>query len=127
MSVLSNLLNSIKNAERAAKTEVFVKQTSKLCTEVLKKLQKANYIGEFEIIDDGRGKVYRIQLIHSINNCGVVSPRFPVKHKDVESWEKKFLPAQGMGLLLLSTSKGVMTHQEAKEKGIGGRLVALVY
>ena len=127
MTVLANLLNTIKNAERAAKREVYIKQVSNLSTQVLKKLQENGYIGEFEIIDDKRGKVYRVQLTHTINNCGVISPRFPVSHKEIEPWEKKFLPAQGMGVMLLSTSKGLLTHEEAKKKGIGGKLIAFVY
>jgi len=46
---------------------------------------------------------------------------------EYEKWEKRFLPAFDFGLLIVSTSQGVMTHKEAREKGIGGRLIAYVY
>jgi len=62
-----------------------------------------------------------------INDCGVIKPRFPVKKNEFEKWEKRYLPSPDVGLLVISTSKGVMTHREAKELGIGGVLLAYVY
>jgi len=40
---------------------------------------------------------------------------------------KRFLPARDMGILVVSTSEGVMSHHEAAEKNLGGRLLAYVY
>jgi small subunit ribosomal protein S8 len=127
MSTLSNLLSAVKNAVRVGKGEVLARPTSAICTQVLKIMQGRGYLGEFEIIDDGRGKVYRIKLPHTINNCGAISPRTPVKAGEVEKWEKRYLPAQGFGLLLITSSTGIITHEEAKKKRVGGKLVAFVY
>jgi small subunit ribosomal protein S8 len=46
---------------------------------------------------------------------------------EFELWEKKFLPSREVGILVVSTSRGVLSHREAKEKGIGGKLLAFVY
>ena len=44
-----------------------------------------------------------------------------------EQWESRYLPAQDFGLLILSTSSGVMNHYDAKDARIGGKLLAFVY
>ena len=92
-----------------------------------KSLKKNNYIGEFEVIDDKLGGKIRIQLLGKINKCGVVSPRFAVAKSDYSLWERRFLPAVGIGILVVSTSKGIMTHTDAEKLNEGGRLLGYVY
>ncbi|MHA1369516.1 MAG: 30S ribosomal protein S8, partial [Promethearchaeota archaeon] len=41
--------------------------------------------------------------------------------------EMKYLPSKGFGFLIISTNRGLMTNEEAKEAGIGGRLIAYIY
>ena len=95
--------------------------------EILHILKKNNYIGEFEVIDDKLGGKIRIQLLGKINKCGVVSPRFAVAKSDYSLWERRFLPAVGIGILVVSTSKGIMTHTDAEKLNEGGRLLGYVY
>jgi small subunit ribosomal protein S8 len=45
----------------------------------------------------------------------------------MEKWEKRFLPSRNLGLIILSTNKGVMDHVQAKEEHVGGVLLAYVY
>ena len=123
---IANAIATIKNCEISGKDECYIKACN-LLKEVLKVMQKEKYIGEFEFIDDGKQGYFRVKLIGKINNCGVIKPRFPVKVKDFEKWEKRFLPARDFGILIVSTPQGVMTHREAKEKHIGGVLIAYVY
>ncbi len=127
MDTLANLLINIKNCEKVGKTEIISRPISKVSTSVLKLMQEHGYIGEWEIIDDGRGSVYKITLVHRLNDCGPIKPRTPIRHNEIERWEKRYLPAQGFGIIILTSSKGIMTHQEAKKKGIGGKLLAFVY
>jgi small subunit ribosomal protein S8 len=109
------------------KKECMVIPASSLASEVLKVLQRRRYVGEFEFIDDGVGGKLRVQLLGRINKCGAISPRFPVKSSRLVDWEHRYLPAVGVGTLIVSTPKGVMSHTEAQEKGLGGRLVGFVY
>jgi small subunit ribosomal protein S8 len=90
-------------------------------------MQLNGYIGEFEFIDDGRQGKFKVQLMGRINKCGSVKPRFPVKVGAFELWEKKFLPSRNVGIMVVSTPKGVISHREAQEKNVGGRLLAFVY
>ena len=126
-NVLANLFTTIYNNEIRHKKECLVVPASKLAGEVLRVMQRYGYIGEFEYIDDGIMGKFRIQLLGRINKCGVISPRFSVKKNEFVEWERRYLPSRDIGFLIVSTPKGVMTHKEAKEKGLGGVLVAYVY
>ncbi|NOZ76568.1 MAG: 30S ribosomal protein S8 [Euryarchaeota archaeon] len=127
MDPLSDAMSNLKNSERAGKPECIIKPASKLIGNVLKVMQDTGYIGEFEFVDNGRGGLFRVQLLGMVNECGVIRPRHAVGVGDFEKFEKRFLPARGFGKIIVSTSKGVMTHEEAIKQGIGGRLLAYVY
>ena len=127
LNVLSNLFTTLYNNESRRKKECIVIPASKFASEILRTMQKHRYIGEFEQIDDDRSGKFRIQLLAKINKCGIITPIFSVRKNQYLNWERQFLPAYNMGILIVSTSKGVMTHHEAQEVGIGGVLVGYVY
>jgi len=127
MDVLSKGLTTILNNELRNKRECVISPASKLLGKVLRVMQLNGYLGEFEFIDDGRSGKFKVQLLGRINKCGAIRPRFAVKVEEIEDWEKKFLPSREMGLLIISTPNGVLSHKEAKEKRVGGRLLAFVY
>jgi len=127
MDTLTNGLTTIINNEMRNKHECIIKPASKLLGRVLRIMQLNGYIGEFEFIDDGRSGKFKVQLLGRINKCGAVRPRFSVGVDEFERWEKRFLPSREVGMLVVSSSRGVLSHREAREKGIGGRLIAFVY
>jgi small subunit ribosomal protein S8 len=124
---LNDALVSIKNAEASGKSSCIIKPASKLIGRVLKVMEEFDYIGGFEFKEDGRGGYFEVKLKGNVNDCGVIKPRFSVKRTDLEKYESRFLPAQDFGVLILTTTKGVVSHSQAKELGIGGRLLAYVY
>jgi small subunit ribosomal protein S8 len=124
---LSNALNSIHNNERRHKRECIVRPASKLMGQVLRVMQKNGYIGEFEFIDDGRAGKYRVQLLGRVNKCGVIKPRYAMRVPEIEQWEERYLPSREVGVLIVSTPKGVVSHVEARETKTGGLLLAYVY
>jgi len=115
------------NNEAVGKSECLVTPASKLIAGVLKVMLKEGYIGNFELIDDGRQGKIRVQLLGRINKCGAVKPRFPVKLEEYDKYEKRYLPSYDMGLLIVSTPKGILSHKEAKALRSGGVLLAYVY
>jgi len=127
MDTLSNGLTIIMNNEMRNKPDCIITPASKLLGRVLRVMQLNGYIGEFEFIDDGRAGKFKVQLFGRINKCGAIRPRYSVKADELEEWEKRFLPARDVGILVISTSHGVVSHREAKEKKIGGRLLAFIY
>jgi small subunit ribosomal protein S8 len=60
-------------------------------------------------------------------NSGVIKPRYSVKKTDLEKFEARYLPAQDFGVIILTTTAGVISHAKAKELGVGGKLLAYVY
>ena len=124
---LADALTLIKNAEKAGKLECEVVPASKLVGHVLKVMQERGYIGPFEFVEDMQGSRFRVQLNGNINNCGVIKPRHAIKKMDFEKWEARYLPAQDFGALIVTTTKGVISHYQAKEMGEGGKLLAYVY
>src|SRR4030065_563504 len=127
MDTLTNGLITIKNNETRNKRECIISPASKLLGRVLRIMQLNGFIGEFEFIDDGRSVKFKVQLLGRINKCGAIKPRFSVRTDSFEEWEKKFLPSRDVGLLVVSTSDGVLSHKEAGEKHVGGKLLAFIY
>ena len=120
-------LSKIRNAEKVSKVLCTIKPISKVLKQVLDILKEKRYLGEYEVIIDGKGDHIRVNLIGAINKCGVIKPRYAVTIDDYEKFEKRYLPSRNMGILIVSTSQGLMIHRQAKEKALGGRLIAYCY
>ncbi len=127
MDTLSSGLTTIMNTEMRNKRDCVISPASKLLGRVLRVLQLNGYIGEFEFIEDGRTGKFKVQLLGRVNKCGAIKPRYSVGADGFENWEKTYLPAREMGLLVVSTPFGVISHKEARQKNVGGRLLAFVY
>ena len=127
IDALSNLFSTIMENEKRNKKECIVVPASTLLQETLKVMQKYGYIGEFELIDDRIMPKLKVQLLGRINKCGSIKPRYPTKWSTIDKWERRYLPAVGMGILIISTDKGIMSHIDAVKMRIGGRLLGYVY
>ena len=124
---LSNAMSKICSYEKISKKECFIKPVSKTIKKILDVLNEEGYLGSYEEIEDGRGNHLKLNLLGKINECGGIKPRFAVTIDSYEKFEKRYLPAKGFGLLIVSTSQGIMTHEKAIEKKLGGRLMAFCY
>jgi len=127
MSVLADCLKSIYNAEKRGKRQVLVRPASKVIIKFLQVMQKHGYIGEFELVDDHRAGKIVVQLTGRINKCGVISPRFDVTTGEVEKWVSSLLPSRQFGHIVLTTSAGIMDHEEARRKHTGGKILGFFY
>lgn len=124
---LANGLSLVLTDEKAGRSESKIRPSSKIIKKVFEVMKANNYIGDFEEIEDGKGNAIKLKLIGNINKCGVVKPRYSVKKDQFEKFEKRYLLARGMGILIVSTPVGIITHSEAIKKGIGGKLLAYCY
>jgi len=124
---LSNALSKIRNAEMRGKKGCFISPTSKIIKQVLELMKENHYVGDFEEVYKERGGLIKLELIGKINKCGTIKARFSINKGGFEKFEKRHLLAKGFGILIVSTNKGIMSHESAKKKGIGGKLLAYVY
>lgn len=126
-NILADCFKTIVNAERKGKKQVLIRPASKVLLKFLRIMQKHGYIGEFEIIDDHRSKKIVIELLGRINKVGVISPRYDVSITDFEKWTNSVLPSRQFGHLVISTNQGIFTHEEARSRHIGGKIVGFFY
>lgn len=127
MSVLADVLKTISNAEKRGKRQVLIRPSSKVIIKFLQTMQKNGYIGDFTVLDDHRNGKIVVELIGRINKCGVISPRFDVPVKDVEKWVVNVLPSRQFGHVVLTTTFGIMDHEEARRKKTGGKILGFFY
>ncbi|RMF55292.1 30S ribosomal protein S8 [Candidatus Woesearchaeota archaeon] len=124
---LANMFSSVLNCERIGKKECIVKPVSNMIKKVLDVMKEGMYIGDYKEIKNQRGGELHINLLGNINKCGVIKPHYSVKKDGYEKYEKRFLPAKNFGILIVSTTKGMMDHESAKKKSLGGKLIGYCY
>eukprot|EP00915_Cephaloidophora_sp_WS-2016_P006427 GHVH01008669.1.p1 GENE.GHVH01008669.1~~GHVH01008669.1.p1 ORF type:complete len:131 (+),score=17.69 GHVH01008669.1:89-481(+) len=127
VSTLANTMKSIVNAERKGKRQVMIRPSSKVVVAFLKSMQDHGYIGDFTVVDDKRRGKIVIDLTGRINKCGVISPRFDVSLKELEQTATNLLPARQFGQVVITTSQGIMTHEEALKRHVSGKLLGYFF
>ena len=127
---LANALTTLYNNEMRRNKQAIIMPASKLVINILRTMQKEGYIGEFEYIDDGRWGKIIVQLLGRINKCGPITPRYPLSYRqliDLPNYIRRYLPSKEIGVIIVSTSKGVMSHKDAAKMRIGGIALGYVY
>lgn len=120
--IIADVLNKLVNAKNAGKTSVESKFISKPMVALMEIAKSNNYIKNFKV-DDKK----MVIEIGEVNKCGAIKPRYYVKKNGIEKYMKRYLPARDVGILVISTNQGMMVHNEAIEKGLGGCLIAYFY
>lgn len=72
------------------------------------------------------GKIV-VHLNGRLNKCGVIAPRFDVSIRDMEKWQNNLLPSRQFGYIVLTTSAGIMDHEEARRKHTGGKILGFFF
>ena len=122
--IVSDALNMIKNAKKSKKEIVRINRTSKVLVEVLKIMKQKGAVKRYKI--DSNTGALEITL-GDFNECQAIKPRFTVKQEQIEKYIRRYLPSRHIGTVIISTNKGLLTHQEAKEEKTGGCLIAYFY
>jgi len=119
--IVSDILNKIMNAKKANKSYIVSTRFSKLLIKVLDMMKQYGYIDY--TLNEG---VLRIEM-KELSICSSIKPRYTVNKENLEKYVRRFLPARDYGYVIVSTSKGLMTNNEAKENNLGGSLIAYFY
>jgi len=120
--IVSDALNQMMNALRANHTSLVVKHHSKLLLSVLAIAKLKGYVKSYKV----EGNNLTIEL-DKLNGCKAIKPRYFISVADIDKYVARYLPAKNLGILIVSTSQGLMTHQTAEEKNLGGSLIAYMY
>ena len=106
---------------------VLLRPCSKVILKFLDVMQKHGYIGEYEVVDNHRSNKVVVTLLGRINKAGVISPRFNIRQHSMDKWSSNLLPSRQFGFMVLTTSAGIMDHEEAKKKHTGGKVLGFFY
>lgn len=124
---LANVLSAIQNAEQRGKKTIVTMNNSAFIRTVLDLMVTEGYLEGYDLAKDAKGDTLTVKLVGRINKVGVIKPRYQIKRDEYERFEKRFLPARGFGIIIISTVKGLLTHEQAKSQGLGGTLISYCY
>jgi len=122
--IVADALNMLKNAKKAKKENVKIMRISNLLIEVLKIMKQKEAIKKYKI--DSKDKTLTVTL-GELFECKAIKPRFTVDKTQIEKYRRRYLPSRKLGTVIISTNKGLMTHEEAQEEKTGGCLIAYFY
>lgn len=126
---IADMLTRIRNANmvRHEKLEV---PASKMKKEIVEILKREGFIRDYEYIEDNKQGVLRVFLKYGANNERVITGLKRISKPGLRVYAKATEVPRvlgGLGIALVSTSKGVMTDKEARQQQIGGEVVAYVW
>ena len=126
---IADMLTRIRNAN-SAKHETVDVPVSNMKKSIADILLEEGYIKSYEIIDDGKQGMIHITLKYGANKEKVISGLKRVSKPGLRVYAgKEELPKvlKGLGIAIVSTSKGVMTDKKARQEGVGGEVLAFVW
>jgi small subunit ribosomal protein S8 len=125
---IADMLTRIRNANRVGRRLVLIPK-SKICTGIAQVLKDEGYIDDFDEIADTRQGQIRVKLKYSMTGDKVIHMIDRASKPGCRVYRGvKELPKvlNGMGIAVVSTSKGVMSDRKAREQGVGGELLCTV-
>lgn len=126
---IADMLTIIRNAGRAGKEKADVR-ASKLAQKILGILKKENYIQNFKFIKDSGQGVLRVYLKFDKNKKSVITNIRRISMPGLRVYVKQDkIPSvlSGLGIVILSTSRGVVTGGEARQAKLGGEVICYVW
>ncbi len=129
MDSLSDLLTRIRNAAKSKKREVNI-PSFRLGIEVVKILKEEGYVKNYKVIDDSKQGILNVTLKYTEDNRSVISGLKRVSKPGCRIYcTKDSVPKvlDGLGLAIVSTSRGVLTGRACEEQGAGGEVLCSIW
>ena len=126
---IADMLTRIRNACSAKHPKVDV-PASRLKREVARVLAESRFIDNFAFIEDGKQGILRLYLRYDQNDNSIIRGLERVSKPGLRHYANKVdIPRvlRGLGIAIISTSKGVMTDKEARMNGVGGEVLCSVW
>ena len=125
---IADMLTRIRNAVRVNKDDVNIK-ASNICEGIAKVLKQEGYIEDFDRIDDNKQGILRISLKYDVEGSPIIREikRMSKPGRRIYlSVDKLPRVLAGMGIAIISTSKGVMSDKSCREANVGGEILCMV-
>jgi len=129
MDSISDLLTRIRNGAKSKKREVNIPSV-RLGVEVVKILREEGYVKNYKVIDDSKQGILNVTLKYSEDNKSVISGIKRVSKPGCRIYcTKDSVPKvlDGLGLVIVSTSRGVLTGRSCEELGAGGEVLCSIW
>lgn len=126
---IADLLTRIRNANTIRRENLEV-PTSKIKKEILRILLDEGYIKSYEDYNDGISPMIKVNLKYGRNNEKVITGLKRISKPGLRVYCKKDnIPRvlSGLGIAIISTSKGVMVDREARKLGLGGEVICYIW
>ncbi len=126
---IADLLTRIRNANQMKHPTVMV-PASKIKLEILNVIKKEGYIEDVEFIEDGKQGTIKITLKYTDKKDRVIQGIRRISKPGLRVYAKSYeMPKvfNGLGVAVVSTSNGVMTDREARQKHFGGEVIAYIW
>lgn len=126
---IADMLTRIRNANNAKHETVDI-PASNIKKEIAKILREEGYIRNYEIIEDGKQGIIRISLKYSANKKNIISGIKRISKPGLRVYANKDeIPKVlgGLGIAIISTSRGIMTDNSARTMGVGGEVLAFIW
>jgi small subunit ribosomal protein S8 len=125
---IADMLTRIRNASRINRNQVLVR-ASKICEGIVTVLKKEGYIEDFDRIDDGKQGILRVTLKYDTEGQSVIREIARTSkpgRRIYSSVEQLPRVLDGMGIAIISTSKGIMSDKECRTANVGGEILCTV-
>jgi small subunit ribosomal protein S8 len=125
---IADMLTRIRNGGRVSKPEVQIRN-SKVCQGVASVLKEEGYIEDFDIIDDNKQGLIRVNMKYTVDGTCVITEIKRVSKPGCRVYKTiKDMPQVlgGLGIAVVSTSKGIMSDRKCRQENIGGELICVV-
>ena len=126
---IADMLTRIRNANSSKHESVLI-PSSKMKVAIARILDDEGYINGYEVIDDGKQGVIKVTLKYGANKTKVITGIKRVSKPGLRVYaNKEEMPKvlRGLGIAIVSTSKGIMTDKEARKNNVGGEVLAFIW
>ncbi|MCK5306190.1 MAG: 30S ribosomal protein S8 [Candidatus Omnitrophica bacterium] len=127
--LVANALTMIRNASLRGKETVNIPASSML-KEIIRIFKEENFIKDFRVLEDDRQGSIRVYLKYTKNDESAISHIKRISKPGLRIYKgKEEIPNAlgGLGVTILTTSRGILTDKEAKAKGVGGEIICQIW
>ncbi|CAH8322444.1 unnamed protein product [Eruca vesicaria subsp. sativa] len=125
--ILNDALRTIVNAERRGKASVELKPISTVMSSFLRIMKEKGYIKNFQVYDPHRVGRITVDLQGRVNDCKALTHRQDVRAKEIAEYTERTLPTRQWGYVVVTTPDGILDHEEAIKRNVGGQVLGFFY